>query len=154
MSTFALSVPSLTPLSFFFFCVTLLVDFCSSFPLPLSTNDFWALCNHRWCSRQPLAAGLWLNKGREEKKAECCSDRLPAITPLKRRSDAPHHRKCPYLHITSPPCCMHILMCTLQPDSQREHRYHILSFKVFLFLLFSTPVSYHPTFVCAQWLSG
>lgn len=68
---YALSVSSLLSLSFFSLCVTLLVEFCSWSPLPLSTNEFWALYSHRWCSRQALAAGSWLNKeGKREKNKD------------------------------------------------------------------------------------
>lgn len=46
---------------------------CSLYPAPLCANEFWPLCSHRWCSRQPLAAGAWLNK--EKKKG--IKDRVP-----------------------------------------------------------------------------
>lgn len=72
-----LPLPSQSPLFpacfFLSLCVTLLVDFCFSSPLPLSTNEFWALCSYRWCSSQPLAAGPQLDK--RERQRERKTDR-------------------------------------------------------------------------------
>lgn len=51
--------------------------------LILFTNEFWALCCHRWCSRQPLVAGPWLNKLERERKPGAATNRLP--TPLQKK---------------------------------------------------------------------
>lgn len=109
-------------------CVTLLVDFCSSSPSPLHTNEFWALCSHRWCSRQPLAAGAWPSKEQAGERKSALPDGPSAITSFKSGietgtslnmpSAMPHFRR----------CCTGILTYVLQPESQCEHMRHLLIF--------------------------